>query len=186
MDVLVLGTSLAYAGINTNVLWDEYGIAAYDLCSAEQPFWISYYYLLEALRTQKPAVILLDAKPAIYGQDYSKEGRALLSTSGILSPLTRLKAIHACVGGERMADVALAFPKLHRNYANLMAEDFVFPPATGGVAIPGRATSRRTRRSGTKGPRWYGWRPNGRSTRARKSTPARSSGSRSSGAFRCL
>lgn len=132
VDVLVLGTSLAYAGINTNVLWDEYGIAAYDLCSAEQPFWISYYYLLEALRTQTPSLILLDAKPAIYGQDYSKEGRALLSTSGILSPLTRLKALRACVGDEHLAEVALTFPKLHRNYANLTAEDFAFPPSNGG------------------------------------------------------
>ncbi len=132
VDVLVLGTSLAYAGINTNVLWDEYGIAAYDLCSAEQPFWISYYYLLEALRTQTPSLILLDAKPAIYVQDYSKEGRALLSTSGILSPLTRLKALRACVGDEHLAEVALAFPKLHRNYANLTAEDFAFPPSNGG------------------------------------------------------
>ena len=63
IDVLTIGTSLAYAGINTNVLWKEYGIAAYNLCSAEQPFWVSYYTLQEALKTQHPKVILLDAKP---------------------------------------------------------------------------------------------------------------------------
>ena len=69
IDVLAVGTSLMYAGINTNVLWEEYGIAAYNLCSAEQPFWVSYYTILEALKTQHPKVILLDAKPAIYTRD---------------------------------------------------------------------------------------------------------------------
>lgn len=54
VDVLAVGTSLFYAGINTNVLWDEYGIAAYNLCSAEQPFWVSYYTIREALKTQRP------------------------------------------------------------------------------------------------------------------------------------
>ena len=132
VDVLVLGTSLAYAGVNTNILWSEYGIASYNLCSAEQPFWISYYYLEEALKTQKPSLILLDAKPAIYVEDYIRSGRAILSTGGILSPWTRLKAVRACVGDQEALDYALVFPKLHRNYANLTAADFVFPPDNGG------------------------------------------------------
>lgn len=132
VDVLVLGTSLAYAGVNTNVLWDDYGIAAYDLCSAEQPFWISYYYLQEALKTQSPSLILLDAKPAIYDRDHSREGRTILSTSGILSPHTRVQAIKACVQKNEVLDFALVFPKLHSRYAELSAQDFVFPPDNGG------------------------------------------------------
>ena len=132
VDVLVLGTSLAYAGVNTNVLWDEYGIAAYNLCSAEQPFWISYYYLEEALKTQSPSLILLDAKPAVYNRDYSKEGRTILSTSGILSPLTRLNAIRACVGDEALWEFALVLPKLHDRYDEVVAGDFILPPDNGG------------------------------------------------------
>ena len=97
VDVLAVGTSLAYAGINTNVLWEEYGIAAYDLCSAEQPFWVSYYTIREALKTQHPKVILLDAKPAIYTRDYSKRGRTILSTFGIKGIENRVGAILACV-----------------------------------------------------------------------------------------
>ena len=83
VDVLAVGTSLAYSGINTNVLWQEYGIAAYNLCSAEQPFWVSYYTIREVLKTQHPKLILLDAKPAIYTRDYSRRGRTILSTFGI-------------------------------------------------------------------------------------------------------
>lgn len=132
VDVLVLGTSLAYSGVNTNVLWKEQGIAAYNLCSAEQPFWISYYYLLEALKTQSPSLIVLDAKPAVYDRDFSREGRTILSTSGIRSPINRLGAIRACVGDENALEYALVFPKLHQRYEKLTARDFVYPPDNGG------------------------------------------------------
>ena len=133
VDVLTIGTSLAYAGINTNVLWKEYGIAAYNLCSAEQPFWVSYYTLKEALKTQHPKLILLDAKPAIYTRDYSKRGRTILSTFGIRDLRNRIDAILACVEtpGDAKSYI-LGLPEVHSNYKKLEAKDFVFPPDNGG------------------------------------------------------
>ena len=95
VDVLAVGTSLTYAGINTNVLWSEFGIASYNLCSAEQPFWVSYYTIKEVLKTQHPRVILLDAKPSIYERDYTKRGRTILSTYGIRGLENRMGAIMA-------------------------------------------------------------------------------------------
>ncbi len=133
IDVLTIGTSLAYAGINTNVLWEEYGISAYNLCSAEQPFWVSYYSLKEALKTQHPKLILLDAKPAIYTRDYSKRGRTILSTYGIRGIENRIGATLACV--ETPADAVsylLGLPEVHNNYKKLEWSDFTFPPDNGG------------------------------------------------------
>ena len=133
IDVLAVGTSLLYAGVNTNVLWDEYGIAAYDLCSAEQPFWISYYVIREALKTQRPRVILLDAKPAIYTQDYSRRGRTILSTFGIRGLDNRIGAILASVEKPRDAlGYILGLPEVHSNYARITAADFRLPPDNGG------------------------------------------------------
>lgn len=136
VDVLTVGTSLAYAGINTNVLWEEYGIASYNLCSAEQPFWVSYYAIKEALKTQRPKVILLDAKPAIYTRDYSKRGRTILSSFGIRGVENRIGAILACV--EKPEDAwgyILGLPEVHSNYGKLTANDFVFPPDNGGRGV---------------------------------------------------
>lgn len=132
VDVLVLGTSLAYAGVNTNVLWEEYGISAYNLCSAEQPFWISYYYLKEALKTQRPQVILLDAKPSTYTNDYSHRGRTIMSTSGIADPVNRLRAIQASVPEEDFLGFALGFPEMHTLYQEVTANHFVCPPDNAG------------------------------------------------------
>lgn len=133
VDVLAVGTSMVYAGVNPNVLWQEYGIAAYDLCSAEQPFWVSYYVIREALKTQQPRLILLDAKPSIYVQDYSRRGRTILSTFGIRGLDNRLGAILACV--EKPADALdyiLGLPQVHDNYAAVTLSDFAVPPDNGG------------------------------------------------------
>lgn len=133
VDVLVVGTSIAYAGVNTNVLWQEQGIAAYDLCSAEQPFWVTYYALREALKIQTPKLILLDAKPASYTQSYSRRGRIIMSTFGILSPENRIGAIRACLEDQSdVKDYAIMFPTLHSNYKDVTWSDFAFPPDNGG------------------------------------------------------
>lgn len=136
VDVLTVGTSLAYAGVNTNVLWEEYGIASYNLCSAEQPFWVSYYTIKEALKTQHPKVILLDAKPAIYNRDYSKRGRTILSTFGIRGIENRIGAIMACV--EKPQDAMgyiFGLPEVHNGYAKRTWNDFAFPPDNGGRGV---------------------------------------------------
>ena len=136
VDVLVVGTSLAYAGINTNVLWEEYGIASYNLCSAEQAFWVSYYTIREALKTQNPKVILLDAKPAIYTRDYSKRGRTILSTFGIRGLENRIGAILACVEKpEDARSYIVGLPEVHSNYAKLEASDFTWPADNDGRGI---------------------------------------------------
>lgn len=136
VDVLAVGTSLVYAGLNTNVLWQEYGIAAYDLCSAEQPFWVSYYAIREALKTQHPKVILLDAKPSVYTRDYSRRGRTILSTFGIRGLDNRIGAILACVEStDEALGYILGLPQVHSNYKTLTPNDFLLPPDNGGRGV---------------------------------------------------
>ena len=132
IDVLVLGTSMAYSAVNTNLLWAEYGIAAYNLCGAEMPYWISYYYLLEALKTQSPRVIVLDAQPATYGMDYPARGRIIMSTFGIRDLKYRLEAIAVSAREEEFLSYALGYPQLHSLYDEVIPEDFVFPPTNNG------------------------------------------------------
>ena len=132
VDVLVLGTSAAYSDINTNILWEEYGLAVYDLCGAEMPYWIIYYYLKEALKTQKPKLILLDAKPSIYTAPYSKTARVIHATYGIRDPINRIGAIIAATHPDNTLRFICGFPKVHANYVNLTAEDFIYPTNNGG------------------------------------------------------
>ena len=69
VDVLFLGSSKIHCQVDTGVLWDNYGIAAYDLSGAEAPTWNSYYFMKEALKTQTPKVIIYDASIIGFRQD---------------------------------------------------------------------------------------------------------------------
>ncbi|MCF0229368.1 MAG: QueT transporter family protein [Parasporobacterium sp.] len=131
VDVLAVGTSLTYTNLNTNILWNEYGIACYDLATAEQPFWSTYAYLKEALRVQKPKLVLLDIKAMTYLDDKVDRTRTVLCSYGILNPITRLQTIYECVEPEDFISFALGFPQVHTNYYKIKTSDFDVPPKYG-------------------------------------------------------
>lgn len=60
VDVLFLGSSHMAAAVNPIQLGEEFGIRAYNLSSEQQNLFVSYYWLREALRFQKPETVVLD------------------------------------------------------------------------------------------------------------------------------
>ena len=60
IDILILGSSHAQYSMNPAVFYEETGYYAYVLGSGCQPMTMSYYMLEEALKTQKPEVLILD------------------------------------------------------------------------------------------------------------------------------
>lgn len=60
IEVLFVGASTMFCTADPLVLYEEYGIAAYDYGSSSQPFELSYLFMQEALKTQKPKVIALE------------------------------------------------------------------------------------------------------------------------------
>ena len=72
VDVLILGSSHAFENINTGFLFDSYGIASYVLSGSVQPYWNTYYYLTEALKTQQPKVIILDAYASTFDNEIGR------------------------------------------------------------------------------------------------------------------
>ena len=67
-DVLCIGTSHGYRSFLTNYLWKQYGITSLAMCSPGQTIACSYYVLKEALRYEKPKVVLLESYYFYYGQ----------------------------------------------------------------------------------------------------------------------
>lgn len=60
MDVLFLGTSHTYYGFNPSILYMKTGLSSYVFAGECQPASVTYHYLKEALKTQKPELIVLD------------------------------------------------------------------------------------------------------------------------------
>lgn len=73
LDVLFLGDSSVYRGVNPSILWKEQGITSYVYGSPAQRVWLSYYMLKEALRYQKPKVVVIEANE-LYSGGSAKSG----------------------------------------------------------------------------------------------------------------
>ena len=128
IDVLVLGSSHAYYGINTAKLWEDYGIAAYDFGSAEQSLWVSYHYLIEACKRQKPGVVVLDFySPAAYQEDHKFKYTFLADALyGMKFSFNKLAMMNACFDGDRdlWNKYFPSFFGYHDQYEEVTAEDF--------------------------------------------------------------
>ncbi len=127
IDVLMLGSSHMYYGINTAKLWEDYGIAGYDFGSSEQSLWVSYHYMVEACKTQKPKVVVLDFfTPAAFQDDHKYKYTFLAdSLYGLKFSFNKLMLMHACFDN----DLALwnkyfpSFMGYHDRYGELGRSD---------------------------------------------------------------
>lgn len=60
VDVLYLGTSVAYSNMIPAVIYRESGLTSFSMAGPVQTMAESYYYLRQALRTQHPSLVMLD------------------------------------------------------------------------------------------------------------------------------
>lgn len=123
IDVLFLGSSHVHCNVDTEVLWEEYGMAAYLLTGAEQPLWNNYFLLKEALKTQKPKLVVLDMFcPSRFYDDYQYNWLDQ-NVDGMKLSKNKWDAVKASTDQDRM-NYFLGFTKYHSRYDELTAADF--------------------------------------------------------------
>lgn len=125
VDVLILGTSHAFAHFNVATLWEEHGMATYVLGGSNQPLWNSYHYLVEALKTQKPELIVLDAYGVVREGDYASDDVIIKNNFGLKWSLNKIEAFKASIPKERWAEFFLEYKQYHTRYTDLSEEDFL-------------------------------------------------------------
>ncbi len=126
VDVLFVGSSHIYCDVNTGILWDEYGMASFDLGGAEQPYWNSYYYLEEALKTQTPKVIVLDiTTPGIRSVDLQPENWVVCNNYGMQWTTNRIEALKVSTLDQSFSRLLLPLNTIHGRYDELTKEDFI-------------------------------------------------------------
>ena len=74
LDYLYLGSSYAYCDVNPSLIYDATGLTGYVLAGPEQTLSTTYWYLREALKTQTPQVVLIEASALHFEryQNYSQ------------------------------------------------------------------------------------------------------------------
>lgn len=125
VDVLILGSSHAFENFNTGVLWDEYGMASYVLAGSIQPMWNTYYYLREALKTQKPELIVLEGYLTTYQNEYSDDSRIIKNNYGLKWSGDKLESLMVSAPRERWGEFMLEYVQYHNRYREISEEDFL-------------------------------------------------------------
>lgn len=118
LDVVFIGSSQMYADMAPAVLFDRFGITSYDFCANEQPLWVSYYYVKEAIRTQHPKVIVLDVF-TVYGEDYEDEGVMHINLDDLPMNVNKIQAIQNGVPKNLRYSYYYPIAKYHNTWTDL-------------------------------------------------------------------
>lgn len=125
IDVLFLGSSHAFESFHTGVLYEEYGVAAFDLGSSEQPLWNSYHYLLEALKTQTPKLVVLEGYSLPYDGEHQVHDRLVKNTAGFRPSLNQLENLRVSAPEDEFWTYFFRFYTYHNRYdENISSADY--------------------------------------------------------------
>ena len=120
VDVLVIGSSHTFVDVNTGTLWNEHGIPSFVIGGSLQPFWSSYYYLKEAVKTQTPKLVILEALACNIEEDNTFPGIIFNNVYGMRWGMEKLESIRASVfDTDGFVDYALFFEDYHNRYPEL-------------------------------------------------------------------
>ncbi len=125
VDVMFYGSSHIYAGVNTVGLWDEYGIAGFDLAGTMQTLWNSYYNMEESLKYQTPKVMVVDLYGALIEEEYSTSTNVIKNASNMKFSINKVRNIWASVSPDDFLTYLLSYPLTHGSYRTLGKGNYI-------------------------------------------------------------
>ena len=111
LDLLFFGSSVVYCDVAPAWIWEESGLRSWVMAGPEQTMPLTYYYIREALKTQRPRLILLEVTGLLF-REYENYSKANVSTMPL--SLNRLAATLTAV--EREERKGLLFPMFNYHY----------------------------------------------------------------------
>lgn len=124
VDVLFVGSSHIGMNIDNQQIYDEFGISSFDLWVGMQPLWNSYYYLKEALRYQKPKVVMVDVFLAGTSAEYSLNTVAMKNIQYLSMGVDKLKAaLDSFPAWQDAVEAVWGMPFYHERYDELVQDD---------------------------------------------------------------
>ena len=78
IDVLFIGSSVAVNNFIPQQIYNDHGICSYNLSSEQQSVMLSYYWLKEALRYQKPKMVVLEG---LFLMNFSRKNFEIINTT---------------------------------------------------------------------------------------------------------
>lgn len=125
-DVMFFGSSNTYCSFNPLILYEKTGIKSYVFASQQQPVWATYAYMKEALKTQKPKLLVLDVLMFTKDTEFYDDGVNYSFMDDIPLSINKLElAAVSAPKGERLR-LLVNFIKYHSRWSELTEEDYGF------------------------------------------------------------
>ncbi len=123
IDAVFLGSSHVYCSVMPYILWENYGMSAFDMSISGQDRESTYYHIKEVLKTQNPKVICVDMGGIVY-DGYGIEGNLYRNMLSMKLSKNNIDLINASVPEEERFNFITRWPIIHTRYAELQKYDF--------------------------------------------------------------
>lgn len=100
LDYILLGSCNIFSSYSPTMAYREYGISGYSFSTPDQELAVSYHYLLEALKTQKPKVVVLETLMMMLEPSPNREYYNRFSTDYMPMSLNKAQLILALGSAE--------------------------------------------------------------------------------------
>lgn len=133
VDVIFLGSSHGANGFIPQVLYDNYGLTGYNLSCGQQNLLVSFYWLKEALRFQRPKVVVLDTY-MLYEYTMSEAlntpetatRQAMDPMKWSINKVRAVRAIASLDSNQSIESYVFPIERYHSRWTELSKEDFTF------------------------------------------------------------
>lgn len=124
VDVVFIGPSFTYSLANPAILWDDYGIASFNLGVSGQDTEAAYTSILEVLKTQTPEVVMVDFS-ATMTEGYQVESNRYRNMLAYRLSKENYELIDKLTETfDEKKDFLLRWPIVHTRYKELQRYDF--------------------------------------------------------------
>ena len=142
-DVLFVGSSTVYSGVSPVTLWKDYGITSYTRSNSSQTLWISYYMIEEAIKRNKPQLVVQDVGFIKYDDNYAEEACTRKSLDGMKWSSSKVNCINESMSeDENFIDYVFPIFRFHSRWKELTEEDYKSVFYTGTVSHNGHLVNK--------------------------------------------
>lgn len=124
MDVVFLGSSHCYCGIAPDVLWGNYGMAAFNMATSGQDKFSTYHLLKEVLKTQSPKVVCVEMWGLTF-DEHAVQGNVYRNMLAMRLSQNSISLVREYVDEGAQLDYILRWPIIHTRYKELDKYDFL-------------------------------------------------------------
>ncbi len=123
-DVIFVGSSTVFSGIDPLTVWDEGRISSYVRGNASQTMWISYFMTEDAIRWHKPELVCLDMTFVKYDDDFVEEPSTRKAVDGMRYTPSKINCAIASMGeDEKLMEYIVPLFRFHTRWKEFSWDD---------------------------------------------------------------